>query len=1018
VTDGAKTSAPAARSGHDVRASEPSLGDFYLSAGDLAQAEETYVAQLATAGPRALAELWRKIGDCRERRGDPLAAEAALVEAKTAAEAADDPIEAARADLLIGKSRFHAGDLDGARRAAESARAILRDRGEVADRGLAENLLGGIAYRSGDLELARRHFEKSVYLGRQGGDMTLLARGYNNLGLIYKEMGDWDQAIDALHASLGFDATAANYDARYTAWINLGIVYQKRGEWRSAATEYRRALKHCRESGNPLGLARSLLGMAGVHRGERDFAAAEAVLEEAVALAERHGYARELALAEALRSWMAFDQDSLDVATAALDRAREAAGSLGEAGDLAPHLDRLEAHLALAGDDAAKALAIALDAGERARLTGDRYERAALARVEGEALARLGRHPEAGAAFERAVRAFRRMGERQELGHALLAWGVLPAGVAKAAAYERILEARALLAEVADHPGLVAAAMALARHYLDQGWETSALTASREGWDALSELDADAVPALRGALRDLQRSIEAEMTAHALPARSRYLALSALLSSAHSEAGDGAQARLLERVAELLQADGAALLAVSDPAHGPRGHAHRIAAAYGLRAQELRALGALIDHVEADPALAGRRLHYTVDGRGSDLFRDTPLAALRPIASAVIVRVTDSTGRAWGLYFDRARTDGRPPFGRGDLELLATLGERLPPLLARALPADRAGDAAELGLNLGTYVVESAAIHQILTQLARLQNNSIRVLLQGETGTGKGKLARILHLNSPRATRPFRVLNCATLPDTLLESELFGHVKGSFTGAIGDKIGLLEEVDGGTIFLDDIEKAGSSVQRGLLHFLDCGEIRPVGSTRSRQIDVRVICATSSADLSEDVREGRFSKDLYYRLQHFTVTVPPLRERQEDILPLARHFIARFTAEFGGGPTELAPEVSARLVHYAWPGNVRELENVIRQAVALGRGSSAIRLDLLPAALSGSGPSAPVAESLRLSELVEMFEAERVRAALTLFAGNKSRAAHALGLTRKGLRNKIRRYQIEDPNPGA
>jgi two-component system response regulator HupR/HoxA len=236
-------------------------------------------------------------------------------------------------------------------------------------------------------------------------------------------------------------------------------------------------------------------------------------------------------------------------------------------------------------------------------------------------------------------------------------------------------------------------------------------------------------------------------------------------------------------------------------------------------------------------------------------------------------------------------------------------------------------------------------------------------------------------------------------------------VKGAFTGAIQDKVGLLEEADGGTIFLDDIEKAGPSVQRGLLHFLDGGEIRPVGSTRRRKIDVRVICATSSPDLTQNVRAGTFYKDLYYRLEHFTVTVPPLRRRPEDILHLARHFLARFATEFGGGPTELDPAVVSRLIAYDWPGNVRELENVIRHGVALGSDQRTITLALLPAALAEVAISRDTTAPIRLSDLVESFEAEQVRAALLASGGNKSRAALALGLTRKGLRNKIRRYHL-------
>ncbi len=985
-------------------AGEPSLADFYLSTGDLLLAEDTYAAELAGSQPAERAALLRKIGSCRERRGEHEAAMASLTAARETALEAGDPLEAARANLLLGKIHFHRGDLPAAFEQATASRNILRQHGTIADRGLAENLLGGIAYRRGELELARRHFEKSVFLGKQGGDFTLLARGYNNLGLIYKELGDWDQATDCFQSSLGLDGAAANFDARTTAWINLGILHQKRSEWKAAMAMFRRAAKLCRQTGHPLGIARSLLGMAAVHRGQGDFLAGARAAEEAAAVADRHGYARELALAEAIRGWMALDRGALADAASALERARAVAGALGETGDLAPHLHRLAAQLAFARGEVTEAQALAAGAARTAQAAGDRYELASLERIEGEALARLGRPAEAAVALERAVRMLRRMGERQELGRALLAWADVLAATEPGGGVARIHEARALLTEIDDRPGRVLATMALARHHHQHSQGPESLAATREAWDTLDTLAAPS--ALAAELEALQHTIEAEIGLSVRASADRSRPARWLASGSHWAPGEANPESFLAELAEQLAADAAAMLPLTTPV----GRRAAAGSAIGLRAAERAALQELAPRLQGE--LERAPLYYTLDLRGSDLLRDTPFSRLRPILSVILVQAIAADGEPWLLYLDRARGRAdRRPFDRRDLALVDALGPRLKAL------AESLGNGAVTGalpvasLAAGTFVAESPLMREILVKLARIQASSIRVLLQGETGTGKGQLARILHLASPRAGRPFRVLNCAALPESLLESELFGHVRGSFTGAIQDKIGLIEEAHGGTIFLDDIEKAGPSVQRGLLHFLDGGEIRPVGSTKRRQIDVRVICATSSPDLTENVRAGTFYKDLYYRLEHFTVTVPPLRRRQEDILHLARHFLARFAAEFGGGPNELDPAVASRLIAYDWPGNVRELENVIRHGVVLGGDQRTLTLSLLPAALAELPVGRDATAAIRLSDLVEIFEAEQVRAALTASGGNKSRAALALGLTRKGLRNKIRRYHL-------
>ena len=979
------------------RAGAPAeLGDFYLSSSEFAQAEEEFTTRLAAASGAERAALMRKIGLCRERRGERDLALAALEAAEAEARGAGDPIEATRASLHIGKVLFLAGNLDGARHRAEAAREILRSSGDIPYRGMAESLLGGIAYRRGDLDLARRHFEKSVLLGKEGQDLTLLARGYNNLGLIQKELCDWDQAVDSFRASLGLDSTAANYDSRSSAWINLGIVHLKRSEWKEAADMFRRAHKTAVEVGNRLGQVRSLLGLAGVHRGERAWGELERTLDEAAGLAARHPYPREVALVHLARAWGALDRGDHAAARQELAEAGPLIGHLAPEGELAAHAARLGAHVALAHGEAESALAEAERATGLARTCGDRYELATMARVEGMALARLGRAGEAEDAFDRGVRALRRMGERHELGLTLLAWGEFapreaaagaPAtALAGPTALDRLLEASSLLAAVPDPAAVTRACVAIAHHHHRHGRAAEALDALRAGWSRLAELEQP--DGLRDDLLALQRAIEGDLVRRATPERNRVMALLGLVAQVPQTAGAARGAvlpRFLEQLAELFEADGAALACAEAGAAANADSAWRGEAVTGLRPQEKRAVLAFLD--AHGPTLAAMPVFYTADARGAPLLAGTALAAVRPVGSAILVVVSDPHGRLWALYLDRVR-EGTGAFGGGEIELLAALRQRLPAVLsavqAPARPREGEGEGAcQAGLRYDGFVGSHPKIRDILAKIACIRGSSIRILLQGETGTGKGKIARIIHQNSVRSERSFRVLNCAALPETLLESELFGHVKGSFTGATGDKIGLLEEANGGTVFLDDIEKTGTSVQRGLLHFLDCGEVRPVGSTRPRRLDVRVICATSSPELWENVRAGTFSKDLFFRLQHFTITVPPLRERPEDILPLARHLLACFAGEYGGGPHDLDPTVARRLTEYVWPGNVRELENAMRHAVALGRGAETVTLALLPESLRTAEPAREPC-SQRLSDLVQSFEAERVRAGLKQF----------------------------------
>jgi two-component system response regulator HydG len=303
-------------------------------------------------------------------------------------------------------------------------------------------------------------------------------------------------------------------------------------------------------------------------------------------------------------------------------------------------------------------------------------------------------------------------------------------------------------------------------------------------------------------------------------------------------------------------------------------------------------------------------------------------------------------------------------------------------------------------------VGRSAAIQELLDRVVRVAHTDATVLISGESGTGKELVARALHVASRRGERPFVPVNCAAITETLLESELFGHAKGAFTGASRARRGLFEEANGGTLFIDEVGETSPGFQAKLLRALQEGEIRRVGESTSVQVDVRVIAATNQ-DLRRAVAEKRFREDLYYRLAVVPMRIPPLRERREDVPLLAAHFLERFVKRTGS-PRSLTPEALALLLEHDWPGNVRELENVIEQAAALAPGA-----ELRAADVHIERRGAAVQEPQRtLAAAVEDAERRAIEAALARSGGDLAKVARELGVSATTLWRKMKRLAIE------
>jgi two-component system response regulator HydG len=321
-------------------------------------------------------------------------------------------------------------------------------------------------------------------------------------------------------------------------------------------------------------------------------------------------------------------------------------------------------------------------------------------------------------------------------------------------------------------------------------------------------------------------------------------------------------------------------------------------------------------------------------------------------------------------------------------------------------------EVAAAGTSFDSLIGKSAMMQRVYDLMARVADSEASVLVTGESGTGKEVVAKAIHEKGRRRTGPFVAINCSAVPEALLESELFGHVRGAFTDAKEARVGLFKQADGGTLFLDEIGDMPVGLQPKLLRALQERRVRPVGSSQEVPVDVRVIAATNR-DLESAIDEGRFREDLYFRINVVHVALPPLRARAGDVLPLAQHFLVQFAAKTGKAVKGFAAPAAEKLATYAWPGNVRELQNCIERAVTLARFEE-ITFDDLPEKIREYKPSYLVVGGDDPSELAPLEEIEKryILRVLEAVHGNKSVAARILGIERKTLYRKLERYSAK------
>ena len=995
------------------------LGDVHAASENLVLALEYFARALtdlrqrpAEVHPLDVSRVLRKIAACDERRGDLHAAGDALAEARRLLFGGGPACRVERA-VLFGRSSILEtlrGRYARARRLATTSLSILRLTSEHSEVAQVESRLGAVEQREGRLERARENYESALANFRRVGDDAGVARMLNNVANILRTEGSFREAIGYYQKAARLNEEAGNLAQLAGNCLNLVMPHIFLAQWAQAEATLARGRRLAEQTGNVPQTVRSLLAEAMLARRRNEFARGLASLDRAESLALSAQLARESVLVIEFRGDIEFARGAPAVARELYHAARERARVLAEDGDIVLELERRLADVALAEGDIETARNAALAAASMARLQADRLEEAAAERALGLVASRTGHWPDAVSHFDVALGTFEAIGERWELTQSFVVFAQEAlSGTPDTSRVEQargwLRRAEALASEIEDAPLSTHAGLGLAQVELHR----SRLDAVFHHLDSLAPSLAAVPDELRGDLSRRVAELRAAAESRAEGASSALPASGRLIEHVHAlmrDASNPVEAlnQVLRLLAETIGADRVFV------ARRTAGQA-RVLAHIGLRREHAEHTFAALESagllegdrtvvstsVPADPRLIGESSAF----RGVRSFIQCPLGLSAPAAG-------------W-LYVDRLETAGQGPFLQGDVTAASVLASLATVAVLESERASLERDYAHLRAKLNQTSTFEAVITQnvkmldVLRQVEKVGASPERVLIQGETGSGKGLIARCIHESSRRSARSFIQLNCAALTETLLESELFGHERGSFTGAIRDKKGLFEEASDGTLFLDEIDKTSLGTQGKLLHVLEMAQVRPVGSNHWRPVDTRVITATN-ARLATSIQERRFLEDLYYRLNDIVIALPSLRERRDDVPLLAHHFLDRFRVSIEKDVRGFSDAVMARLVAYDWPGNVRELEKAVRRMIVLAEPGAVIELDLLPPAILGDAVG-EMTTGKTLRDQVERVERRVIADTLRACGWNRSETARQLHISYPCLLSKIRTFGL-------
>jgi len=861
-------------------------------------------------------------------------------------------------------------------------------------------------WRRGELNKAREYYQRCLPVQRKAGDSYYLLRSLQGLGAISLDEGEWDKAFDYFTEAYSLAERIGDTASRADLGANLGIVCEERGEWDAALDHLQRAVEIYRRPGveaRPFDKAGVLITLSQLKAKQGALAEAERIMQEAVQLAERSNDPDLQYHLAANQAELALRLEKFETCRHHLVQAFRLVRKERDWRKLA-NLYAITAELRLAAAEPGKAA----EAARRALLLLAEYpsskEYANALRYSGLAKCFLDKPERGTQEIRRSIELLRSLGSKYQLGRSLLA---------SAQALTRPDPTLPLPAH--DTP---AATRPLAfRPVLQQEFD-EALANLREAQEIFHSLGAKLDLGHADELMEVMIQVSATMQ---LKARERgeylkvFYRLSELINLALEK--EDFLERLLDLVIEVTGAERGLLFLIQ----GGGSQSERLVPVAARNVDHTTLEDAQsVSHTVLRKVKRRGELLFSADALADPRFTNSNSVVLNKIRSLLCAPLRVDNKVIGTIYLDSRITAHL--FLEEDKNLLLSVANLLAATIDKSvafhrLQEDLVGLREDILVDAvtGFFLGRSKPIREVYRIIEKIAPTDCTVLLTGETGTGKGVLARLIHSQSQRSGNRFVPVNCGTLPETLFESELFGHARGSFTGAVRDKEGLFETAENGTIFLDEISNITLGTQAKLLQVLEEKVIRRVGETTTRAVDVRLICATNR-DLEQEVAAGRFREDLFYRIHVVAIHVPPLRDRVGDIPPLANYFLRRYASQLNKPVTGFEDQVITAFTSYHWPGNVRELQNVIERAVIMTQ-KRRIGLD----DIGGRIVQTVNGEGLMASGRRRVLDRNEVISALKQTNGNVTRAAVLLATHRRHLQRLIKRYQIDrsdiQPNSG-
>ena len=1010
-----RETSPSGRDGprghHDkVGVSFEELGEFCLASGEFSTAIEYFTKVLT--GPdapdeecRHRATVLRKLAVCYMQIGECDHALELLHDAFGMIADGQDPVELARIIIYRAWAHFKRGEYELAQADCEAVLEILIDEDKEIELVRTYNCLGAVYLREGDNEKALDFYRSALSLSRLVGDRDMVGTCLNNLGLACKNLGSWEESQKYLEEALRIAEELGQHLQKGIRLNNLGIIYSKRGLWRRAYKCWSEALGVLSRIGNRRETFSACRNLGHYYMTYRNYDRAEECYVRAMKESADQGDARCCALSLEYMGDVHMARGRFDLAYDRYMECLNIAEEIAPRGDVVAEVKRRLADLEVGRGNFEAGLKHASYAVEVSAEISDVYEEACSLRSKAAAQFMLGEYEKARSEFKRATDVLESIGERKELGLSLLRAGTLFS--TQQSSLELAVEyLDRSLAIFEDLSMMYEASLCV----LEIAWIAAGqgeVEKCRRALARVDEIHGGYTPSeIRDRMEDIRREADERLSWLSVNKSSNVVDLSWVIENVLAEgSGGGGLGLALDACLRKTSADRA--LVLFKP-----GEVSKVLVSRNFESEECAALVPTVEQmleVAKDSDLPVVTTCICDDARFNSRLPDSA-----PRSAALCVPLGAGDDKVGCIYLDT--TEGDKFFERAEVEFVVALSGILKNVLSEAAGAETQAAGIRRPSAPGTtcrfhgIVTRNKKMLEIIDAVKFLQNTSATVLIEGETGTGKELMARAIHESSDRCEKPFVRIDCSALSNELLESELFGHVKGAFTDARADKVGLFEVAEGGTVFLDEIDKTSRKFQERLLQVVDKRTFKRVGSTASRKVDFRLICATNR-DLAAEVKAGNFLEDLYYRLKVISLRIPALRQRPEDIPLLAEHFVKVFGESQGKFLNGVSSQAMDVLMSAAWPGNVRQLEHEIERAVAFASDGSTVEPELFSDELRREPALEWGEEGADMAEKVRKLESKMIRDALRRYQGNKTKAAKYLGLSRRGLLNKIQRYNI-------